>query len=157
MHECGFACALLIMINVELIRLLNNGIKTNGKQNPLTFGSKLATVVEQIVLFGIIELDKAWQVCLLIESKDKKTFEAHTDMINYIGLVKTNMGRFVCFIRLILADNHFLTFWKLLKMNKKYLVKFSHCRVLQYSIINIYIHAMIQSIYIDHTTMIGPF
>lgn len=106
----------------ELVTLLDGRIKTQGNQNG-TFGSQLATIVEEILLFGIKDLNKAWQICLLIESKDKATFEAHTDMINYFQSIKTNMGRFLCFIRFTLSANHFLKFWKLLKENEKYLIK----------------------------------
>ena len=77
--------------------------------------------MERTLLFGIIDINYAWNMCEYISGKHSPLFDNHIDLMQYVGLPTTNMGRFRCFLRLILVENQFLLYWKLLRKHDKYL------------------------------------
>ena len=89
--------------------------------DPPNLGLQLATLVEKLLLFGISDVSKAWKICEYIIKAHSEFFGIHWNLMNSVGLPRTNMGRFRCFLRLILIENQFLQYWRSLPTHKKYI------------------------------------
>ena len=97
-----------------------NGIG-DTTDDPLSAGVELAGIMERALLFGIIDVNYAWNMCEYISTKHSPLFDNHIDLMQYVGVPTTTMGRFRCFLRLILVENQFLVYWKLLRKHDRYL------------------------------------